>query len=112
LHLLRHHGEPATCLPGAGGLDCRIQRRRFVCAAMLLMRSLTSPISSTDADRLWTASVMALASPVAWLATVAELETRAAMCSIDCAISSAAVATIPTFVVACSDAAAVASACS
>ncbi|HEY6383021.1 MAG TPA: hypothetical protein VIY07_14590, partial [Pseudolabrys sp.] len=32
------------------------------------MRSLTSPISSTDADRLWTASVVALASPVAWLA--------------------------------------------
>ena len=49
---------------------------------------------------------------IAWVATLAELATRAAMCSIDVAISSAAVATMPTFVVACSDAAAVASACS
>jgi hypothetical protein len=33
---------------------------------MLLMRSLTSPISSTDAERLSTASVIAFASLVAW----------------------------------------------
>ena len=79
---------------------------------MLLMRSLTSPISSTEADRLSTASVIAFASSVACVATFAEFATRAAICSIDCAISSAAVATMPTFVVACSDAAAVASACS
>ncbi|MGA6945599.1 MAG: hypothetical protein WA699_13455 [Pseudolabrys sp.] len=76
------------------------------------MRSLTSPISSTDAERLSTASVIAFASLVAWLAIVAEFATRVAICSIDWAISSAAVATIPTFVVACSDAAEVARACS
>jgi hypothetical protein len=63
---------------------------RLVCAAMLLMTSLTSPISSTDAERPLTASVIAFASLVAWPAMVAELATRATMCSIDCAISSAA----------------------
>jgi len=104
--------KPRPASPARAASIVALSASRLVCAAMLLIRSLTSPISSTDAERLSTASVIAFASPVAWLAIVAELATRAAMCSMDCAISSAAVATIPTFVVACSDAAAVARACS
>ena len=109
--LLGHH-KPRPASPARAASIVALRASRFVCAAMLLMRSLTSPISSTDAERLSTASVIAFASLVAWLAIVAEFATRVAICSIDWAISSAAVATIPTFVVACSDAAEVARACS
>ncbi|HEY6383022.1 MAG TPA: hypothetical protein VIY07_14595 [Pseudolabrys sp.] len=28
-HLLCHHGEPAARLSGAGGLDCRVQRKEI-----------------------------------------------------------------------------------
>lgn len=106
--LLGHHRETTAGFAGTRGLYCRVEGKQI----LLLMWSLTSPISSTDAERLSTASVIAFASLVAWLAIVAEFATRVAICSIDWAISSAAVATIPTFVVACSDAAEVARACS
>ena len=57
--------KPRPASPARAASMVALSASRFVCAAMLLMRSLTSPISSTDAERLSTASVMALASPLA-----------------------------------------------
>jgi hypothetical protein len=65
LGLVRNNGEPTDGFADAATSMVALSARRLVCAAMLLMRLLTSPISSTDVDRLATASVMALASSVA-----------------------------------------------
>jgi hypothetical protein len=108
-NFLGHHGETTPGFAGAGSLDCCVEREEIGLRGDAADEVADfADFVNRCRDRLSTASVIAFASPVAWLAIVAELATRAAMCSIDCAISSAAVATIPTFVVACSDAAAVA----
>ena len=75
------------------------------------MRLLTLLICPTVAASRSTVPMIDFASPLAWRAMSAEVRAWLEICSTDCAISSAAMATLLTFVVASSDAVAVALAC-
>ena len=75
------------------------------------MRLLTLLIWPTVAASRSTVLMIDFASPLAWRAISAEVRAWVEICSTDWAISSAAMATLLTFMVASSDAAAVALAC-
>ena len=87
-----------------------LSARRLVCAATSRIRLLTLLIWPTEATSCSTVAMIALVSSEAWRAMCAERAAWFEICSTDWAISSAAMATLLTLVVASSDAVAAAAA--